>query len=71
MESKRGKDECRVQGASRSNLCSQTHESDTSLIFGLLRQQDYTRLFKEVWRNNFLRTTRDSGENIECFLENK
>ncbi|OMJ24912.1 hypothetical protein AYI70_g1269 [Smittium culicis] len=71
MESKRGKNAHKRQGTAHSILRPQTQECGRSISVGLFRQHNHTCLRKEIWRNNFPRTSQDSRKDLESLSGNK
>ncbi|OMJ12360.1 hypothetical protein AYI69_g9431, partial [Smittium culicis] len=71
MESKRGEDAHKRQGAAHSIVRPQTQECGRLISVGLFRQHNHSCVREEIRRNNFPRTSQDSRTDLESLSGNE
>ncbi|OMJ27816.1 hypothetical protein AYI69_g2739, partial [Smittium culicis] len=71
MESKRGKDAHKRQGAANSIVRPKTQEGHRSISVGLFRQHNHSCVREKIRRNNFPRTSQDSRTDLESLSGNE
>ncbi|OMJ22129.1 hypothetical protein AYI70_g3061 [Smittium culicis] len=67
----RGEDVHKRQGTDYGFVCTQAKECDRTDVVSLLGQHNHAILSKEIRRNDFTRTARNSRENLVTLLEDQ
>ncbi|OMJ15793.1 hypothetical protein AYI70_g7026 [Smittium culicis] len=71
MDTIRGKDAYKRQESDDGLACTQAKDCDSTSGVSLLGQHNHTIVRKEIRRNDFPRTSRNSRENLVTLLENQ